>query len=129
MAELAATDLTIDVTEVVIAAVPKKRISRGTMVIAGTNDYTAGGLPVATATVSAAKRFGMDRQLDNVEFYGDVADLDPGTASTTSFLYKYNPSTGKIVLYQAAGDGDAFDEADGSTVVGPRTLRWEAIGW
>jgi hypothetical protein len=129
MAELAAEDLTIVVTDRSIAGSPKKRHNHGTMAIAGTDDYTAGGLPVALTAVSAAKRFGMDRQLDYVSFYGDVADGDPGTASVTSFQYSYNPLTEKIVLYQAAADGDAFDEADGSTVVGPRTVHWYAIGW
>ena len=130
--DLTASDLTVVVTERWIEGV--KRHSRGTLTLAGTLEYTTGGIllngPTAALTPAAPKRFGMDRQLDVLLVNGDNLDLVPGTSSTTSFEYQYNPVTHALVLYETgAATTDPLTEAPNNRVPGRRSLRFYAVGW
>lgn len=131
-ADLTASNLTVVVTERWIEGV--KRHSRGTLTMEGTLEYTTGGIlldgPTAGLTPSAPKRFGMDRQLDVLLVNGDNLDLAPGTSSTTSFEYQYNPVTKALVLYETgAATTDPMTEAPNNRVPGRRSLRFYAVGW
>jgi hypothetical protein len=130
--DLTASNLTVVVTERWIEGV--KRHSRGTLTLAGTLEYPTGGIlldgPTAALTPSAPKRFGMDRQLDVLMVNGDNLDLAPGTTSTTSFVYQYNPVTKALVLYEGGtATTDPLTEASNARVPGRRSLRFYAIGW
>lgn len=131
MAALDGDDLVVDVVEVWISGV--KRHARGTLDIVGTGTYTTGGLLLAkvTPSVPAAKRFGMDRQLDVLIINGSQTDADPGTSSTTQYVYGYNAVTKALVVYEEEGTaaGGPLLQADTSEVPGPRRLNWYAIGW
>ena len=129
MAALDGDDLTVTVTQRWIEGV--KRHARGTIDIEGTGTYTTGGITLVgvSPATPAVKRFGMDRQLDVLVIQGSQVDSDPGTASTTNYVYGYNPTLKTLAVYQSAGDGDVLDEADTSEVPGPRRLQFYAIGW
>lgn len=131
MAALDGDDLTIVVTERWIDGV--KRHARGTILIEGTGTYTTAGVTLAgvSPAVPAQKRFGMDRQLDLLVISGSQVDADPGTSSTTNYVYGYNPVTKALVIYEEEGTaaGGPLLEADTSEVPGPRLLSFYAIGW
>ena len=130
MAAIDGDDLVITVTERYIVGGPTKRYSRGTMDIVGTGTYTTGGISLAkiSPAVPAHKRFGMDRQLDEVRIVGSLVDSNPGTSSVTDFDYKFNPVTKALVLY-VSDDTDLDDEVGTGVAPGPRRLHWQANGW
>lgn len=129
MAALDGADLVVTVNERWIEGV--KRHSRGTVDIVGTGTYTTGGIALVNSAIPAVKRFGMDRQLDVLIIQGSQVDSDPGTSSTTNYVYGYNPTLKTLAVYEEEGTaaGGPLLEADTSEAPGPRRLRFYAIGW
>lgn len=127
MASIDGDDLVVTVTERWIEGV--KRYSRGTIDVVGTGTYTTGGVTLVgvSPAIPAVKRFGMDRQLDELRIIGAQTDSDPGSSSTTNFAWGYNPTLKTLVAY-VSDDTDRDDEA-GAVAVGPIRLLFVASGW
>lgn len=117
MADLSAASWTVTVTERWIQ--DKKRYSRGTLAIAGTDDYVAGGVPLADKS-----KFGFVRQMDSLSLMAQ-------SGGTTAYLALYDPTNHKVLFYEeeAAAAGGPLLEADGAEVIGPRTYHYVASGW
>jgi len=121
MASLTAASWTVTVTEVgILTGHPAKRIAKGTMLIAPTDTYPTGGIPLPTID-----KLGMQRQIDKLTFVGN-----PG-GQTTEYVAKYDRTNHKMQLYseEVVAAGGPLLEALASEAPGTRTWDFEAVGW
>ena len=117
MAALTATDLTVTITDKAI--VGSKRFVRGTLVIAGTNTYPTGGIPVGGVGV-----WGFVRNIVDIRVTGSAGNA-------TEYVYGYDSTNKKLQLFdeEAVAAGGPLLEALSSEVPGARTVQFHAVGW
>ena len=119
MAALTAASWTVTVAERGIMCGSGRRYSRGTMVLAGTDTYPTGGIPLP-----AIGKFGMYRQLDQLLMIGQ-------DAATTQYLTTYDKTNAKLQLFEDASPAASapFPEVGAAQAPGPRTYNFYAQGW
>lgn len=120
MVALAASDVTITITEKRISG--GKRHTWGTLLIAATNTYPDGGIPLPTKD-----KFGFVRQIDELHIFG----VDPTTGTVSDYMVRYDKTNHKLFLYEEEGvaAGGPLLECDTAEVPGARTYNFRAIGW
>lgn len=97
----------------------KERVVRGTLEIPAVDTYPTGGIPLP-----AKERFGFTAVINRLVFPGH----DP---LTTSFVVSWDKTNHKLQLYgdAAAAAADSLPEIPNTDVPGPRTWRFEAVGY
>lgn len=120
MAALTAASWTLTNTDRALVATLKKRVTYGTLVLAGVDTYPTGGIPLP-----AKEKFGMVRQMD------DLRLIAQDTNATTQYLTNFDKTNHKLQVFEeeAAAAGGPLLEADVAEVPGPRTYRFVATGW
>ena len=120
MAALDIDDWTVTVTERWIEG--KKRHSKGTLVLAGTDTYPTGGVPLPTA-----QTFGLVRNLDELRLTGQRSP------TITGYVEKVDYPNNKLLLYVSHDTAGVttlpMDEEDTAGVPGARTWDFVAVGW
>ncbi len=118
MGALTAADVTVVVTET--TRVGKKKLLHGTIAFGdGSKTYPTAGVPLP-----AISSFGLLQQLDVLMIFG-INEL------TTDYVYRYNKSAHKLLMYEeeATAAGGPLLECDTSEAPAARTLNFFAIGW
>jgi hypothetical protein len=119
MAAYVAGDVTVTVTSLERIG-PKKKLSIGTMAVAGAGPtYPTAGIPLP-----AISAFGFLQQMDSLKVFGN-------NARTVSYLFQYNKSAHKLLVYEEEGTaaGGPLLEADTSEAPAAVTLDYEAVGF
>jgi|SRR5712672_38135 len=117
MVALTAANVTVTVEKRVIESQRKR--NRVKVVFGdGALTYPTGGVPMPVKGI-----FGMVRELEALSFY------DP--ASANGFVYKYDRTNNKMLIYveQAVGTNTPLAEASVALAPASTTLVVEAIGW
>lgn len=117
MASLTAASWTTSVTERWREG--NKKYARGTLLLAGTDTYPTGGVPMP-----ANGAFGFDRQTNDVRLIGQ-------SGGTTQYLTNYDPTNRKMLFYEeeSVAAGGPLLECDTAEVPGARTYHFIAVGW
>jgi hypothetical protein len=120
MAAFAATDVIVAVTRQ--NKIGKMRKSYGTLTFGdGSLTYPTAGVPLP-----AIGQFGFVSYMDSLEVFGN-------NARTSDFVYRYNKSANKLLMYCSHDTAGAtalpLDEVANTYAPAARTLDFEAEGW
>jgi hypothetical protein len=100
----------------------KLRTVWGTLLLAGTDTYPNGGIPLPVIG-----NLGFVRNMDGIIIFG----VDPTAGTVADYVYRYDATNHKLFLYEEEGvaAGGPLLEADTAEVPGVRTLDFQAFGW
>lgn len=120
MTALTAASWTVTITRQSIGS--KIRTIWGTLLLAGTDTYPNGGVPLP-----AIGNLGFVRDMEGIVMYG----VDPTTGTVADYMTKYDATNHKLFFYEeeATAAGGPLLEADTSEVPGARTYNFIAWGW
>lgn len=120
MAALDADSWTVTITRQSIGS--KVRTIWGTLLLAGTDTYPNGGIPLPPIG-----DFGFVRDMEGIVIYG----VDATAGTIADYVSKYESVNHKLFLFEeeATAAGGPLLEADTSEVPGARTYNFIAWGW
>lgn len=120
MAALTAASWTVTITKEWISNGVKW--VQGTLLLAGTDTYPDGGVPLP-----AVGNLGFRRNMLGIQMFG----VDPITGSVAEYHTRYDATNHKLFIYEeeATAAGGPLLEADTSEVPGARTWNFLAWGW
>lgn len=114
MADINANNFTVTVTE--RWQTGRKKYSRGSLALVGTDNYVAAGVPLP-----AISNFGFTRQMDSL-------NLDQADNSANAYTTHFDSANQKLLLYRGGAANAALAQM-GSAAVGNRTWNFLASGW
>jgi hypothetical protein len=118
MAALTAASWTVTRTDEWISG--KKRWVQGTLLLAGTDTYPTGGIPLPTVG-----NLGFKRQMDGIQFFG----VDATAGGTAEYHTRLDKANHKLLLFseEATAAGGPLLQALNTEVPGART--WDFLSW
>lgn len=120
MAALTAASWTLALTKRWRGGGGKVRHVTGTLVLAGTDTYPDGGIPLPVKA-----QFGVGTVLSF-----DVTGVDPTAGTVADYMARYDAANHKLFLYEeeAAAAGGPLLECDTAEVPGARTYAFDLVG-
>lgn len=120
MAALTSASWTVAITDQWISH--KKRYIQGTLLLAGTDTYPTGGIPMPTAA-----QLGFVRNVDRIDIFG----VDATAGGTAEYVTRWDKANNKLFLYseEATAAGGPLLQALNTEVPGARTWNFLAMGW